>query len=506
MKKSKHMHNHKSLLKRIRVLTNATTIVSVIIMTVVMLGVFGYGFMTVGKTLSEYYADRIEEIVSRSSFDKNGLIKIDNYGKLDKEIMKLHQTVPYLTIEVIANNQLIYREFGNMFFLDQIKKEIKENFEEEIKEEIKENISQDIAFDIPQNYNIRQLATTEGENFGRVSVGIDSKLMAMFYAVLVIVIIPIAIGLMLVMGLFASIVTRPMLRPLSQLTKQLNQLADEEYETIAPSIDINKNRVKEVFELSTATNRLLDKMINYNEVITQSEKMASVGQLTAAITHEINTPLGAINANVNMIKSFAESITEGMTTHDINDIRKQIIDASALSEDACVRIDKIIRSLKLYTRFDQVEFMSVDIHESLNSVIVLTTNLHKNRITIHTLYDEIPEVTCHIGLINQVFMNIFINAIQSIENKGEIIIATSCDDKNVFISFKDTGCGIDVKNIYNIFQYGFTTKQPGSGSGIGLALSNNIIKKHNGSISVESAEGVGSIFVVKIPIKQDFNA
>jgi two-component system NtrC family sensor kinase len=309
---------------------------------------------------------------------------------------------------------------------------------------------------------------------------------------------------MLIMGLLGKVLTKPILNPINELIGKLNLLADEEYENLAPSLSVNSEDFREVYELSLATNRLLNKMLDYNEVITQSEKMASVGQLTAAITHEINTPLGAINANVGMIKLLSESMTDEISTGDEGtEIMENIIEAAKLSEEACVRIDKIIRSLKMYTRIDQVDFMPADINESIRSVIVLTTNLHKNRVIVKTEFGDVPNVFCHIGLINQVFMNIFINAIQSIENKGEVSIKTYADKENVYVTIADTGCGISSNNIYDIFQYGFTTKQPGSGSGIGLALSNNIIKKHNGSIEVDSKEGEGSVFTVTIPINRN---
>lgn len=487
---------HKSLLMRIRSLTFITTAVSVIIMTIVMLVIFGQGFQLVEKILAEYYVDKIEETVLRSSIEKDGDIVIDNYRRVVGEIEKLHDTVPYLTIKVMIDNKFVYRKFGDLYLTEILKIELDED---------EKKLSKKVENEIPQNYVVSELYTSDEKYYGYISVGVDNKLIGILKLILVLIVIPIALLVMLVMGLFAKLLTKPLLNPISELTNQLNQLADEKYDTIAPSLVIDRNNVKEVYELSLATNRLLDKMLDYNEVITQSEKMASIGQLTAAITHEINTPLGAINANVNMIKLLSKSLPEDMYKSDegINEIRQQIVDASTLSEEACARIDKIVRSLKLYTRIDQTDFMPADINESVKSVIVLTTNLHKNRITIHTKYGDVAKVSCHIGLMNQVFMNIFINSIQAIENKGEITIKTYSDEENVYVSISDTGCGISHKNIYNIFQYGFTTKQPGSGSGIGLALSNNIIKKHNGSITVDSKEGEGATFTVTIPIKQN---
>ncbi|MFA9424010.1 MAG: sensor histidine kinase [Sedimentibacter sp.] len=492
----KRKQKNKCLLNSILRLTNLTTMVSVITMTIVMLIIFGQGFNLFENKLDQYYVEKTEDIINLSVVEKDGETTARDDGRLYNEIKKLHDTVPYMTIEVVLNDKYVYRGFGSLF-INEIFNIGMEKADDNLPDKIKE---------ISSNYVVKELLDSNSDVYGVVSVGVDPKLIAIVHVLLVLIVIPIALLVMFIMGLLAKKLTKPILNPINQLIEQLNHLAGEEYENLAPSLEIDIEDFREVYELSLATNGLLRKMLDYNEVITQSEKMASIGQLTAAITHEINTPLGAINANVGIIKLLTDSMTEDMCNEsEFKEIKQQIIEASNLSEEACERIDKIIRSLKMYSRIDQANFMPADINESVNSVIVLTTNLHKNRVVVNTEFGDIPKVFCHIGLMNQVFMNIFINAIQSIEKKGEITIKTYHDEENVYVTIADTGCGISQKNIYNIFQYGFTTKQPGSGSGIGLALSNNIIKKHNGSIKVDSIEGEGSVFTVTIPLKQSDN-
>ena len=489
----KKKQRKKCLLNRIRRLTNITTMVSVITITIIMFIIFGQGFNFFEKKMDEYYIEKIENIILMSSAGKNNEESIADNKKLSNEIKKLHDTVPYMTIEVVLDNKFVYRGFGNLYLNEVFNIEFEkaeENFPDKTKE-------------IYNDYDVKELSDSNGNIYGIIKVSIDPKLITIMHILMLLIVIPITLIVMVFMGLLAKVLTKPILNPINELIEQLNRLADDEYENLAPSLKVDSEDFREVYELSLATNRLLNKMLDYNEVITQSEKMASVGQLTAAITHEINTPLGAINANVGIIKLLSESISNGTSNEEESkEIMENITEATELSEEACGRIDKIIRSLKMYTRIDQTDFMPADINESVQSVIVLTTNLHKNRVIINTEFGDIPDVFCHIGLINQVFMNIFINAIQSIEKKGEITIKTYSDEENVYVTIADTGCGISMKNIYTIFQYGFTTKQPGSGSGIGLALSNNIIKKHNGSIEVDSKEGEGSVFKVTIPIKQ----
>ena len=143
-----------------------------------------------------------------------------------------------------------------------------------------------------------------------------------------------------------------------------------------------------------------------------------------------------------------------------------------------------------------------DIHEGLDSTLILLRNKYKKRIEIHKNYGRIPEIECYPGQLNQVFMNVLSNAIDALPDKGSITISTSKSNESVRISIKDTGKGIPVDIQSRIFEPFFTTKEVGQGTGLGLSICHSIIEKHNGSIKVNSEVGKGSEFVIVLPVKQ----
>ena len=230
-----------------------------------------------------------------------------------------------------------------------------------------------------------------------------------------------------------------------------------------------------------------------------TEKMASLGHLIAGVAHEINTPIGSINSNNALIKKLIDKIETKINNQEQNYLNI-LKNTNNIDKEAIKRISKIVSSLKKFVRLDEAELQEANINTELDLTIDLIRHETKNKIIITKNYKDIPTIKCYPNMLNQVFMNILVNAIQSIENKGEIIITTGCEDNKLFVSIKDTGCGMDEKTINNIFMPGFTTKGVGVGTGIGLAITHKIIEKHNGKIDVFSEVGVGSEFVIKLPI------
>jgi signal transduction histidine kinase len=485
MKKPKHPKRYKSLKNRFKIIVNISTLLTVLIMSIMFLFVVNRMITEVGTAASSYYVDRIQDTLTRSN-------EINDENMFQKEMEKLSSVFPIFSIRVVINNQVVFNSTAEGFY---------NKFQEN--KMPKEQIAPP-SIDAADNFQgikvTKQLVDKNNNTVGEARVGVNNRIQLIIYIGIIITLLIGGIIVIIIMKIITSIMTKPILNPLSSLQKRMEELADENIDNIKPTLILDKKSVQEVCDLTNVTNRLLNKMVEYNEVITQSEKMASVGQLTAAITHEINTPLGAINSNVNMIKLLSEEAETSDDKEMLQSINQNIKESAALSEEACMKIQEIIKSLRSFSRIDQADFMPADINDSIRSVIILTTNLHKNRIQIIEKFGDIPEVSCYIGLMNQVFMNIIINAIQAIDGKGTITIETSADETYAYAKFTDTGCGISPKNIYRIFEYGFTTKQPGSGSGIGLALSKNIIKKHNGEILVDSKEGQGTTFTIKILI------
>ncbi|MBT5876699.1 MAG: PAS domain S-box protein [Candidatus Latescibacteria bacterium] len=248
--------------------------------------------------------------------------------------------------------------------------------------------------------------------------------------------------------------------------------------------------------------------------LVQSEKMAALGQLVAGVAHEINTPLGAMKSNndvfirtVDKLRTIVEAedmpqeIREHSQMHRIFDSVEKL---NHINRDAVERIVTIVGSLRKFARLDQAEVDDVDIHEGIDSTLTLVHHQLKNRIEVNRNFGALPLVSCHPGQINQVLMNILVNASQAIEGNGEITIATSTMGENsVRIDISDTGKGIDKDQLARIFDPGFTTKGSGVGTGLGLSIVHQIIDEHGGSIEVESEPGEGSTFSIILPVQND---
>jgi signal transduction histidine kinase len=168
---------------------------------------------------------------------------------------------------------------------------------------------------------------------------------------------------------------------------------------------------------------------------------------------------------------------------------------------ACARIVRIVRDLRNFARLDEADFKEVNLNESLNSTLSLLQHELRDRIHVRKEFSELPLVPCYPNRVNQVFMNLLVNAIQSITGKGEIRIETRVEGAQVFISITDSGTGIRREHLEKIFDPGFTTKGVGVGTGLGLSISARIIQDHQGTISVQSEVGKGTTFVMSLPLR-----
>lgn len=272
-------------------------------------------------------------------------------------------------------------------------------------------------------------------------------------------------------------------------------------------------------ELEVAYNHL--KMVQMQAV--QQEKMASVGQLAAGVAHEINNPMGFISSNlsslskyINKIKAFEAALIEltqntgnEKLVDEIAKIKKSMkIDfvledmESLLSEslDGAERVRRIVQDLKSFSHVDEAQWKPININENLDSTLNMVRNEIKYVADIVKEYGELPLVTCRPQQMNQVFMNILVNAAHAIEGHGTITVRTWQSDKTVCVSISDTGKGIAPEHLNRIFEPFFTTKDVGKGTGLGLSICYDIVHKHAGELTVESTVGVGTTFIVKLPI------
>lgn len=258
--------------------------------------------------------------------------------------------------------------------------------------------------------------------------------------------------------------------------------------------------------------------------LVQSEKMASVGQLTAGIAHEINNPINFVSSNVKPLKRDIADVIKILREYeeavkisslDSNfekvDKIKQDIDFDYLleeidnllkgMEEGAWRTTEIVKGLRNFSRLDEDEQKLADIHQGLESTLMVLHNELKNKVVIEKEFGEIPQILCYPGKLNQVFLNIIQNANQAIDENGIIKISTYSDAKWVYISIKDTGKGMDERETKRVFEPFYTTKDIGKGTGLGLSISFGIITEHNGKIDVKSELGKGSEFIIQLPLK-----
>ena len=220
-----------------------------------------------------------------------------------------------------------------------------------------------------------------------------------------------------------------------------------------------------------------------------SEKMASLGQLVAGVAHEINTPVASIKSNNEIAKKLISKLPD-------ND-KELLREINEIDSEAIARINGIVVSLRKFVRLDEAELQEANINKELDLTLDLVRHEIKNRIEVVKHYGEVPLIKCYPNMLNQVFMNILVNASQAIEGQGTITITTSYKARKLTVKIKDTGCGI--KEPDKIFFAGYTTKGVGVGTGLGLAISQKIIEKHNGKIEVKSKVNKGSEFTITIP-------
>ncbi len=268
-----------------------------------------------------------------------------------------------------------------------------------------------------------------------------------------------------------------------------------------------EDRVRRYAEELEAANRELR---DAQTQLVQSEKMAALGALVAGVAHEINTPLGSIHANADVarralgvIKDSMGEASEYITQSKSGRFLRALYileDSNNTTRTATERIVGIVRSLRSFARLDEAELKSVDIHEGLESTLTLVYHEYKNRIKIVRDYGELPPITCFPNQMNQVFMNLIVNAIHATPKEGTITITTRVLGDRYSVAIADTGVGIPPEQLPRIFDPGFTTKGVGVGTGLGLSIVYKIIQSHGGQIDVKSTVGNGTTFTVVCPV------
>jgi len=234
----------------------------------------------------------------------------------------------------------------------------------------------------------------------------------------------------------------------------------------------------------------------------QAEKMASLGQLVAGIAHEINNPLAFVLNNLHSVEGWLEQLARAEGERLGEPSRARLAKAGDRLRTARTGLDRmkeLVRSLRTFSRLDEGEFKSVDIPESIDSVLMFLEHRMTDRLRVEKRYGPERTLNCYAGRLNQVFMNVLANAVEAIEGEGTITIRTAVEDGMFCISIRDTGAGIPKEIQSRIFDPFFTTKPVGQGTGLGLAISYGIVQAHQGSIEAVGEPGQGGEFRIRIP-------
>lgn len=306
-----------------------------------------------------------------------------------------------------------------------------------------------------------------------------------------------------------------------QRANDLTAINSELTEEIINRVRYQDELVQKTREIESANEKLAEAK---NQLV-QQEKLASLGQLSAGVAHEINNPVGFINSNLSMLKKYSDrllglidsleqsihqsnchevqqSLEQLKTHYKFKSAKNNVLAVIEESQDGVERVKKIVHDLKNFSRVDEAEWQWADIHQGIDSTLNIARNEIKYKAEVHLDYGDLPLVECVPSQINQVILNLLVNSAQAMESTGNIYIRTWKEGDQVGIEVKDDGSGIPDTIIDKIFDPFFTTKEVGKGTGLGLSLSYGIVQKHQGTLSVKSQLGVGTEFIILLPIKQ----
>jgi len=291
------------------------------------------------------------------------------------------------------------------------------------------------------------------------------------------------------------------------------------------------NRIVELSTLNAAMQRMNASLEEAQNQVIQAEKLASIGQMSAGVAHEINNPVAFVLSNLGSLESYVAQICELLGRYvegeralsplppalaparalreskDFDFLRGDIVTLLAESRDGLMRVKRIVQDLRDFSRGGADEtWQFVDLHAALDSTLNIVRNEIKYKASIVRSYGDLPEIQCLPSRLNQVFLNLLVNAGHAIDAHGTITVSTGIAGPEVWVRIADTGCGIAPEHLNRIFEPFFTTKPVGQGTGLGLSVSYAIVRKHGGRIEVESAVGRGTRFTVFLPVRQMHDA
>ncbi len=400
-----------------------------------------------------------------------------------------------------------------------------------------------VRFD--SNHQIKKITKTIGDYTIHIGIPVKDNLdihYNNFFEMIVNI-----LTLFIVLGIIASVFMSSFVsKPLEKLLEAAKEITDGNFD-----VKIEKSNFTEINDLIYSYNEMgfqLNELYNSLELKVQertmaleaanyklqetqammvhSEKMRSLGELTAGIAHEINNPVNFIHGNIMILQNYADDLMKLIELYDESsqtlpdDIKAKIkslreeIDVEFLKDDikdlikSCIegtqRTKNIVLDLKNFSRMEEMILTQFDIPKEIDTTLNILNNKYKNRIDVVKNYAQnLPKIEAYGGQLNQVFMNILDNAQGAMKETGTLTINAYKEANKVKIEFIDTGCGIAQEHLKKVFDPFFTTKAPGEGTGLGMSISYRVINDHNGTIEVESEVGKGTKFIITLPINHE---
>jgi signal transduction histidine kinase len=421
-------------------------------------------------------------IFKNSHFDKICLFLFDQQSNQISNISSKGIKIDKERLHLLINKDFYSKDFGNVAY--------QEIFRSNSNKELIEKLEADVFFPISHekvNYGMLFLGTADS-NYKLKDEDIE------LYS-------------SLTNQIAITLENNDYIRKSNELVKKLTEskVKEKYLQKLEESNKILDSKNKEL-------QKLYDELKSTQSQLIQSEKMSSLGQLVAGISHELNNPIGFIYSNSNQLHNYINRVelvlkdSENNNQGFIDDVKDVLPDVKSLIEDTLSGskiVKELVDNLRRFSHLDQAKKQNVDIHEGIESSLKILHSQLKHRIKVHKNFKATKTIDCNPGQINQVLLNIISNAAQSIEKEGNIWIDTGEENNYLFIKIKDDGKGIKKEDQEKIFDPFFTTKPVGEGTGLGLSISYSIIKNHNGKIEVKSEMGRGAIFKIMLPLNKN---